>query len=230
MAHWEERPEAAWQNFHFNQPYEKGLQRLKEEVLAKTDFDPATLWQWGTMQAMAIIEVLKGCEREFGAAGQQVVYQALRKIGLDIGRQILKGTEKPAEMSEAEFVSFYATIINRIVYASLEAPKIDSDQQVSFDILWCPHQDHYQASDCRVQRYFVQGMLDALHEFGQAHNFQVRFDSTIPAGASTCHFTIWHASDAERNAWAEYTQLMEQKALKIAAQQQQQASCDTFDA
>ena len=46
MAHWEERPEPAWQRFRFNQPYAKGLARLREEVLAKTDFDPATLWQW----------------------------------------------------------------------------------------------------------------------------------------------------------------------------------------
>src|SRR5690242_3028776 len=44
MAHWEHRPEARWKEFRFNQPYAKGLARLKDEVLAKTDFDPATLW------------------------------------------------------------------------------------------------------------------------------------------------------------------------------------------
>src|SRR5262249_36946921 len=128
MAHWEHRQEVAWQKFQFNQPYEKGLKRLKEEVLAKTDFDPATLWQWGTMQAMAIIEVLKACEQQFGAAGQQLVCEALRKVGLDIGRQVLKGTKKPDDMTTAEFVSFYATVINRIVYASLEAPNIDNEK------------------------------------------------------------------------------------------------------
>src|SRR5574342_691638 len=68
MAHWQDRPEARWKAFRFNQPYAKGLRRLKDEVLAKTDFDPATLWQWGTMQAMAIIAILKSCERAFGAA------------------------------------------------------------------------------------------------------------------------------------------------------------------
>ena len=121
MAHWQNRPEAAWKSFEFNQPYAKGLKRLKEEVLAKTDFDPATLWQWGTMQAMAVIEILKTCERLFGGEGQQVVYEALHRVGLDIGRQILAGTNKPEELSDAEFVSFYATVINRIAYASLEA-------------------------------------------------------------------------------------------------------------
>lgn len=218
MAHWEHRPEPRWKEFKFGQPYEKGLRRLKEDVLGKTDFDPATLWQWGTMQAMALIEVLKGCEAAFGADGQQVVFAGLHRIGMDIGRQILDGTEIPDDLTEAEFVSFYATVINRIAYASLEDPKIDSDGQASFDILWCPHQDHYGAFDCRVQRYFVQGMIDAAGEFARAHGFgfEVRFDSTIPAGAKTCHFTMWKASDAERSEWGSYTKRLEEKALEMA--------------
>lgn len=224
MAHWENRPEESWKSFQFNQPYEKGLKRLKEEVLAKTDFDPATLWQWGTMQAMAIIEILKDCEEEFGLEGQTIVRKALHKIGLDVGRQILKATKKPENMSEAEFISYYATVINRIVYASLEAPKIDSNSQVSFDILWCPHQDHYQAFDCRVQRYLVQGMLEALSEFGATENFQVRFDSTIPAGSSTCHFTIWKTDSQAGKAWQEYTEQIEVKAIQIAVNRKSASS------
>ena len=133
-------------------------------MLAKTDFDPATLWQWGTMQAMALIGVLKAAEAQFGEEGQKMVCDALRDIGLDVGRQILDGVELPPEITEAEFVSFYATVINRIAYASLEEPQIDGDGQVTFDIVWCPHQDHYGAFDCRVQRYFVQGMIDAARE------------------------------------------------------------------
>ena len=124
MAHWQNRPEPKWKEFRFNQPYAKGLKRLREDVLAKTDFDPATLWQWGTMQAMALIEVLKDAEATFGEAGQKMVYESLRKIGLDIGRQILAGTTVPDDMTDAEFASFYATVINRIAYASLEAPQI----------------------------------------------------------------------------------------------------------
>jgi hypothetical protein len=222
MTHWKDRPEPGWKKFQFNQPYAKGLRRLKEDVLAKTDFDPATLWQWGTMQAMALIEVLKDAEKTFGKAGQELVYQALRKVGLDVGRQILQGTHKPEELSETEFLSYYATVINRIAYASLEAPKIDSADEVSFDILWCPHQDHYGAFDCRVQRYFVQGMIDALIEFGAVEKdkvdrfFQVRFTSTIPAGAQTCHFVLKRTDAAERSEWESYTEALENKALEIA--------------
>src|SRR2546425_8758029 len=129
MAHWEHRDEPRWRDFKFNQPYAKGLARLKDEVLAKTDFDPATLWQWGTMQAMALIAVLEDCEAKFGAEGQQLVYGALERIGRDVGRQILDGVEIPADLSEAEFVSFFATVVNRIAYASLEAPRIDGEGQ-----------------------------------------------------------------------------------------------------
>jgi hypothetical protein len=213
MAHWEHRDEANWKRFAFKQPYAKGLQRLRDEVLAKTDFDPATLWQWGTMQAMALVSVLEAAEAKFGADGQQMVGDAVAKIGLDVGRQILAGVAIPPDLTEAEVMSFYATVINRIAYASLEDPKIDAAGKVSFDILWCPHQDHYRAFDCRIQRYFVRGMIDALREHCAANNWQVKFDSTIPAGATTCHFTLWTATDAEAREWNAYTQLLEAKAL-----------------
>jgi hypothetical protein len=215
MAHWEHRPEERWKDFAFNQPYAKGLARLRE-VLDTTDFDPATLWQWGTMQAMALIEVLEACEATFGEAGQKLVYDALRRVGLDVGRQILAGTKTPEGMSEAEFVSFFATVINRIAYASLEAPRIEGKEKVSFDILWCPHQDHYGAFDCRVQRYFVQGMIDAAREHTGWKDFEVRFDTTIPSGAPTCHFTAWKPTDAERGAWAKKTEDLERRALEQA--------------
>jgi hypothetical protein len=213
MSHWEHRPEPRWRDFKFNQPYAKGLARLRDEVLAKTDFDPATLWQWGTMQAMALVGVLEAAEKQLGAAGQQMVGDAVSAIGLDVGRQILAGIELPADMTEAEFFSFYATVINRIAYASLEDPKIDDEGKVSFDIIWCPHQDHYKAFDCRIQRYFVRGMIAAAQEVALGKQWQVRFDSTIPAGAPTCHFTLWKASDDEQRAWNEYSQLLEAKAL-----------------
>lgn len=213
MGHWEHRPEPRWAEFKFNQPYAKGLARLKEEVLGKTDFDPATLWQWGTMQAMALVSVLEAAEAKFGAEGQKMMNEAIGAVGLDVGRQILAGVVLPPEMTEAEFFSFYATVINRIAYASLEDPKIDDEGKVSFHILWCPHQDHYKAFDCRIQRYFVRGMIEAAQEHTLGKGWQVRFDSTIPAGAPTCHFTLWNATDEEAAKWNQYTELLEAKAL-----------------
>jgi len=213
MVHWEHRDEPGWKDFKFNQPYAKGLARLKNEVLAKTDFDPATLWQWGTMQAMALVGVLEAAEAAFGAAGQEVVGKSIEAVGLDVGRQILAGVVIPPSMTEAEFFSFYATVLNRIAYASLEDPKIDDSGKVTFDIIWCPHQDHYKAFDCRIQRYFVRGMISAAQEHALGRGWQVRFDSTIPAGATTCHFTMWNATDAEAAEWNKYTHLLEAKAL-----------------
>jgi hypothetical protein len=213
MPHWDSRVEPRWKDFKFNQPYAKGLARLKTEVLGKTNFDPATLWQWGTMQAMALVKVLESVEDRFGAEGQKLVGDALSDIGLDIGRQILAGVEIPEGMSEAEFFSFYATVINTIVYASLEDPRIDDEGKVTFDIIWCPHQDHYKAFDCRIQRYLVRGMIQAAHEHALGKGWQVRFDSTIPAGAKTCHFTLWNATESEAAEWNRYSDLLEAKAL-----------------
>jgi hypothetical protein len=43
--------------------------------------------------------------------------------------------------------------------------------------------------------------------------WQVRFDSTIPSGATTCHFTLAKGTEAEQKAWNNYSQLLEAKAL-----------------
>jgi hypothetical protein len=107
-------------------------------------------------------------------------------------------------------------VINRIAYASLEAPRIDADNKVTFDILWCPHQDHYGAFDCRVQRYFVQGMIEAAVEFAGRFGFEVRFDTTIPSGATTCHFTMWKPDESEKAQWDATTRLLDEKALNRA--------------
>jgi len=219
--HWEKRSEKSWKNFTFQQPYQKGLTRLREEVLAKTNFDPATLWQWGTMQAMAIIEILKSVEGKFGAEGQQIIFESLKQVGYDVGRQITEGTDIPDDMTNSEWISFFATVINRIAYASLESPELENESKVNFHIDWCPHQDHYKAFDCRVQRYFVQGMLDAASDFckeqGRDDIWDVAFKTTIPSGNETCFFEIQRGNPDEARKWSEYTRLIEQKALEIAA-------------
>ena len=214
MAHWEHREEPGWQKFRFNQPFAAGLRRLREDVLAQTDFDPATLWQWGTVPALALLETLKDVEARFGAEGQQVVRNALRKIGYETARQILDGAPRPEGLSDAEYMSYFVTVINRIMYASLERPQVDGTGGASFDILWCPHQDTYQAFDCRVQRYFVVGILEAFRDLSGITEMQVRFDCTIPAGAPTCHFTLW--LDGDDAQWLQDTAQIEAKALHLA--------------
>ncbi len=44
----------------------------------------------------------------------------------------------------------------------------------------------------------------------------MRFDSTIPSGSQTCHFTAWKASPEEKAQWEAYTRLLEKKALEHA--------------
>ena len=65
--------------------------------------------------------------------------------------------------------------------------------------------------------HLVQEMIDAVKEyFGKDKGFQVRFDTTIPSGAQTCHFTIWRAEDSEKEEWTHFTEMLDEKALEIA--------------
>ncbi len=215
MAHWEHRPEQSGK-VQLQPALCQGPQAAEEEVLAKTDFDPATLWQWGTMQAMALIDVSGRPRPVRRERARSRVWCADARSGTTSGGRSWRARGGPQELAEAEFASYFATVVNRIAYASLEDPQDRRRGSVSFDILWCPHQDHYEAFDCRVQRYFVQGMIEAAREFACKLGWEVRFDTTIPAGAPTCHFTMWKPDDGERAVWENYTKLVEAKALTRA--------------
>ena len=49
--------------------------------------------------------------------------------------------------------------------------------------------------DCRVQRYYVEGMIAAGRRRFGSSMFDVRFTSTIPSGSSVCHFDMFAKSD-----------------------------------
>jgi hypothetical protein len=59
-------------------------------------------------------------------------------------------------------------------------------------------------------------MIEAARELAGRFGFTVRFDSTIPSGAKTCHFTMWKPTDEEQKEWEKYTKALEQKALDHA--------------
>ena len=59
-------------------------------------------------------------------------------------------------------------------------------------------------------------MIDALRDCGKDFGFEVRFDTTMPAGGKTCHFTLWRGSDDEKDAWDRYTEAINKKALERA--------------
>ena len=216
--HWNDRREPFWKSFAFNQPYAQGLARLRREVLGRTNFEPATLWQWGTMQAMAILQILKSAEERFGAEGQKLVEESLTAVGYDIGRQACAETTVPDQMSTAEWVSCFATVMNTIAYASLESAQVEDDGHVNFHIDWCPHQDMYGPFDCRVQRYFVQGMIDAAMEFlkeqGRDDAWNGMFNRTIPNGAPTCFFRLERQTPGRAARWESYTKRLEERARR----------------
>ena len=102
-----------------------------------------------------------------------------------------------------EIASLIASWINEVCYASIEKPNV-GEGTADFDIHYCPHEDVYGAFDCRVQRYYVEGMIAAARRAFGSSMFDVRFTSTIPAGSSTCHFDMF-AREEDGDEWNEYS-------------------------
>ena len=210
-----DREEVIWKKTKLGEPFKEALDRFRTDVLKRKDFDATSLLQFGLFMSMAVINILKESEKKLGKEGQKVVIDALIKTGYNMGNQILENIQLPTEISDIELMSFLATIINTQAWTSIEDPRIDKEDQCSFDIIWCPLQDVYKAFDCRVQRYLVQGILNAFRDSGVLKSdYQVEFKSTIPAGANTCYFVITKKKPNEQDKWESYSKDLEKKALE----------------
>ena len=203
-----------WKKTKLGEPFKTALERFREDVIHRSDFDPTSLLQFGLFMSMAVINILQDAEKKLGITGQKVVTDALIKTGYSMGNQILEDVQIPSEISDIELMSFLATIVNTQALTSIDDPRIDNEEQCSFDIIWCPLQDIYKAFDCRVQRYLVQGIIDAFRDSGLLqHDYHVKFKSTIPAGAETCLFRITKKNPDEKDRWEEYSKVLEKKAI-----------------
>lgn len=210
-----DREEATWKKTKLGESFKEALDRFRADVLKRKDFDATSLLQFGLFMSMAVINILKESEKKLGKEGQKVVIDALIKTGYNMGNQILENIQLPTEISDIELMSFLATIINTQAWTSIEDPRIDKEDQCSFDIIWCPLQDVYKAFDCRVQRYLVQGIMNAFRDSGiLKSDYQIEFKSTIPAGANTCHFVITKKKPNEQDKWESYSKDLEKKALE----------------
>jgi hypothetical protein len=187
--------------------------RLREKALSREDYDPARLFKWGQMMALAVLRMMEGAEKYFGAKGQEIMAGVLTDLGREIGREVLKEVRIPRGKREIEAISAFLTYINEEIWASPEIPQVANDEECSCDVLWCPHQDHYRPFDCRVQRYIVQGLLEALQErTGIAAD--ARFTQIIPKGAQTCRFVVRRLPAGEEREWTKYSSELAQRALK----------------
>ena len=210
-----DREEVTWKKTKLGEPFKEALDRFRTDVLKRKDFDATSLLQFGLFMSMAVINILKESEKKLGKEGQKVVIDALIKTGYNMGKQILENIKLPTEISDIELMSFLATIINTQAWTSIEDPRIDKEDQCSFDIVWCPLQDVYKAFDCRVQRYLVQGIMNAFRDSGiLKSDYQIEFKSTIPAGANTCYFVITKKKPNEQDKWESYSKDLEKKALE----------------
>lgn len=194
-------------------PFAQAVAGHRAKALANPDFDPAATFVWGQMMAVGLIAMLQEVEARFGADGHDAAREALRRTGERIVAEMVEGVDLPPDLTPAEVASLLASWINEVCYASIERPGVDGER-ADFDIHYCPHEDVYGAFDCRVQRYLVQGMIEAARERWPSVEFDVAFATTIPSGAATCHFDIGPRS-AGGEAWSAYLDVLRGRALRI---------------
>ncbi|MGV9172183.1 MAG: hypothetical protein ACOC44_16285 [Promethearchaeia archaeon] len=210
-----DRKEQIWKKTTLGEPFKKSLETFRKNVMNRDDLDPTSLLQFGLFMSMGVLNILKDVENKFGKEGHEVVADALIKTGYDVGKQMVENAEIPKAIKPIELMSFLATIINTQAWTSIEDPRIENEKQCSFDILWCPLQDEYSAFDCRVQRYLVQGILNAFRDSEVLDkDYQIEFTQTIPAGASCCTFIINEKEPGEPDKWEGYSKKLKERALK----------------
>jgi predicted hydrocarbon binding protein len=185
---------------------------MRERALESEGFDPARLYKWGQMMALAVVRMMEAAERRFGAEAQEVLAGALTDLGREIGREVMEEWSVDSGTAEIQTISSFITYVNEEIWASPEKPRIVDDKTCVCDILWCPHQDHYRPFDCRVQRYIVQGLLESFEgKTGIAAD--AHFTQIMPKGAETCRFEIRRVEPEKRREWAEYSAKLAQRAL-----------------
>jgi hypothetical protein len=195
-------------------PFAEAVEGYREKALGNPDYDPASTFVWGQMMAVGLIEALKSVEERFGAEGHDVFRSALTRVGDRMVAEMTEGVTPPEDAPPEEIASLIASWVNEVCYASIEKPRVGKGS-ADFDIHYCPHEDIYGAFDCRVQRYYVEGMIDAARRtFGEAM-FDVRFTSTIPAGSHVCHFDMFAKAEETSDKWNEYSDELRGRALKL---------------
>ncbi len=191
--------------------------KLREKALSRPDYDPARLFKWGQMMALAVVRMMQAVEHRFGAEGQQALTEVLVELGREIGREVLGDWQLAPGTKEIQAISSFVTYMNEEIWASPEIPNVLDENVCTCDILWCPHQDHYKAFDCRVQRYIVQGLLETFQE-RTGIVCDGRFTHIMPKGAKTCHFEMRRVPGEACRGWTEYSSELARRAIERAAQ------------
>jgi hypothetical protein len=145
-------------------PFRKAVKNLRQICLSRDDYDPATLFVWGQLMAMGVLRMLEAVEQRFGAEGQEACRSAINKLTKEIFMDMAAGVRIPKDMSRIEVASLIGSWINEVLYCSIEEAYIKDEDEGGCYILYCPHQDVYKPFECRVQRYFVEGVLMGARE------------------------------------------------------------------
>ena len=89
------RKEESYAGVKLGTPYEKAVENFRRAIEGREDFDPAVLFVWGTMQAKAVLNILKAAEEMFGEAGQAMVRKAINKAGYEAAEGLAQELDLP---------------------------------------------------------------------------------------------------------------------------------------
>lgn len=195
-------------------PFEKAVENLRDTCLSRSDYDPATLFVWGQMMGLGVLRMLEAVEKRFGAEGQQVCRGAINEVAKEIFMEMALGVEVPEDLSNIEVASLITSWLNEVLAASIEEAFVKSEDEAGCHISYCPFQDVYRPFDCRVQRYFVEGVIQAARElWGDRGNFDAFFRYSIPQGHETCLFEL-KTREGEADSWRQYSEELQRRALE----------------
>src|SRR6266542_7006848 len=110
-----------------NWPFANAVEGFRNKALANPGYDPASTFVWGQMMAVGLIAMLKAAEERFGADGHDVARAALREVGDRIASEMLAGVTAPDGLTAQQIVSLFASWINEVAYASIEAPRVHDE-------------------------------------------------------------------------------------------------------
>jgi hypothetical protein len=203
------------QGKNYRVPFAIAFEALKGQLERSSHHRLDGLVTSGKELGSTVLDLFKAVERELGAPGQAACSDAMVEVGHEIGKQVLFDRKFTLADRTIENLANYVSWLNYYPYASPEIERIDDSNSYTLDVHWCPVQDLYKAFDCRVMRYLMEGHLKAANDHG-LDNYDMRCIRTMPDGAETCQFTMWGVAPEVKNAWFDYTAMINAKALKHA--------------
>ncbi|MFH1336504.1 MAG: hypothetical protein ABII96_08300, partial [Candidatus Zixiibacteriota bacterium] len=142
------------------------------------------------MNSSAAAEIVNDVESEFGGDGQAICQEALIKVSSEFVKKCLENFEMSEDVNAVDAISIVFRMANEAFWGCIVEPLVGSGQNRAFEVQFCPVQEIFEARDCRMHRYWLQGFIEGVKEKLPVRGFNLAIDRVIPEGADACRFAI----------------------------------------